>query len=111
MSEYEYQEAINARAAMNRENEAKRAKMAEEAEQASRLVKHSRAIRKANKALIKRAVIAVMLCAVLLLAQFFNLIDWHLAVPIMCATMIWVAVWFGSWLQFRFCKGGLLEWN
>ncbi len=110
MSEYEYQEIINARAAMNRETEERRVKMSEEAEQANRMAKHSRAIRKANKALVKRATIAVVLCAILVLAQFLNLIDWHLAVPIMCATMIWIAVWFGAWLQYRFCKGGLLEW-
>ena len=111
MSEYEYQESINARAAMNRENEAKRAKLAEEAEIASRWAKHSRAVRKANKALIKRAVVAVVLCAVLTLALFLGLVDWHLSVPIMGAVLVWLAVWFGSWIQFRFCRGGLLEWN
>lgn len=110
MSEYEYQEIINARAAMNRETEERRAKMSEEAEQANRQAKYSRVIRKANKALVKRAVIAVVLCAVLVLAQILDLVDWHLSVPIMCATMIWVAVWFGAWLQYRFCRGGVFEW-
>ena len=110
MSEYEYQETINARAAMNRENEEKRVKLTEEAEQVNRQARHARAIRKANKALVKRATIAVVLCAVLVVAQIFGLINWQLSVPIMAAAMTWVAVWFGAWLQYRFCRGGVFEW-
>ena len=109
MSEYEYQESINARTAANRETEEKRAEFIKEVDQANRQAKLSRAKRKANKALAKRVVIALVVCAVLTLAQIAGLIDWHLSVPIMAAAMIWVAVWSGAWIQYRFCKGGLFE--
>lgn len=65
--------------------------------------------RRVNRALLIRAAVVVAWVAGLWTAEAFNYISVPLAVAFEAAGLIWFAVWFGAWLQYRFCKEGLLR--
>lgn len=65
--------------------------------------------RTATRTLLIRALSAVAIVFGLWLAQRADLIAWQLAAPCQTATMVWFAVWFGAWLQFMWCKEGLMQ--
>ncbi len=65
--------------------------------------------RTATRQLLIRAAVAVAIAFGLWLALRAGLIAWQLAVPCQSAALIWFAVWFGAWLQFMWCKEGLLQ--
>lgn len=61
---------------------------------------------KANRALRIRVIAASIAVMVLCLFGGLGLISWVLAAPLLLATGIWVAIWFGAWLQFKYAYGG-----
>lgn len=111
MSEYQYQEALNARAEQNREAEERRAKMAGEAERMQQAVHLSTMRRLARRRLIMNVLLALAVVIGLRAALAFNLIALQLAFPIMLLALVWACVWVGAYLQMSYCKGGLLEWK
>lgn len=64
---------------------------------------------KANRSLRLRAIIAASLVVIFYLFAATGLMAWVLALPFIAATGVWLAVWFGAWLQFTFAEGGLLD--
>lgn len=76
---------------------------------AESVVDYRKIRRTATRTLLIRALTAVGIVAGLWLAQRADLIAWQLAVPCQTATMVWFAVWFGAWLQFMWCKEGLMQ--
>ena len=65
-----------------------------------------------HKACIALAIRVLIACAVMVglwAATAADLIVDALARPLASATLIWLAVWAGAWVQFMFCKRGLLE--
>lgn len=65
--------------------------------------------KKATRVLLLRAIIASSVAAACLLFAIFDLMAWALAVPLIAIAGVWLSVWFGAWLQFRFAEGGLLD--
>lgn len=100
MSDYDYQEALNARAAQNRETEAQRLRMAEEAERLHQVTAHAQDRRRALKALVVRLVTALVLAAALYAAMCSDLMAPVLVVPLEVVLLCWACTWFGAWLQF-----------
>ena len=89
-------DALEACARINARREAVAASLARKA-----------ARRVATKQLLIRAAVVFALVLSLGLADAF--IDWRLVLTFQCAALVWLAAWFGAWLQFMFAKGGLLE--
>lgn len=110
MSEYQAQEALNARAAQNRELDERRAKMVEEAEKAQQAARASISRRRAARRLILRSLIVLALIVGLRLAADAGLLTMTLALPVMLLAGVWLAFWVGAYVQLMYCKGGLLEW-
>ena len=67
------------------------------------------AYKKATRALLIRAWFVAALVAGCWLALIFDLVAWQIALPFEILAVVWLAFWAGAWVQFRFCKGGLLE--
>ena len=65
--------------------------------------------RKATRQLLICAALAVVVVVCLSLALKFDLISWPLVFAFDCCAMVWLAVWLGAWLQFMFCKEGVLK--
>lgn len=65
--------------------------------------------KKATRALLVRLVIALFLIAALWTCLAFGLMALQLVIPLEAVVMIWLAVWFGAWLQLMFAREGLLK--
>ncbi len=65
--------------------------------------------KKANRALRLRSIIACSVSVACLVFALFDLMAWALAFPITLIACVWLSVWVGAWLQFRFAEGGLLD--
>lgn len=65
--------------------------------------------KKAKRAMFIRAIIATSLILILYLLAVPGLMSWYIALPLIAAVGVWLAVWFGAWLQFMFAEGGLLD--
>ena len=65
--------------------------------------------RKADRVLRIRAISAAIIVAVLGLFGGLGLVSWWLAIFLILVTDVWLAIWFGAWLQFSFVEGGLLN--
>ena len=63
----------------------------------------------ATKKMLTRVGAVVLICAGLWLAGKFNLINTTLVLVLYAALFMWLAYWLGAFVQFMFCKGGLLE--
>ena len=63
---------------------------------------------KATRTLILRIAIAVVLCVGLWLAKTAGLVVVDFALLVVSAIFAWLAFWLGAWVQFVWCKGGLL---
>ena len=100
MSNYDYQEALNARAEQNRETEAQRLRMAEEAERLHQVTAHAQDRRRALKALLIRLAAALTLAAALYAAMRSDLMAPVLVIPLQIILLGWICTWFGAWLQF-----------
>lgn len=111
MSDYQYQEALNARAEQNRENEERRAKLVADAEKAQQAARESKACRRATRRLILRSLAAIALIVGLRFAAEAGLIASALSLPAMLLAGVWLAFWVGAYVQLMYCKGGLLEWT
>ena len=72
-------------------------------------IDYRRIRRKATRQLLIRAAIAIAIAEGSWLALRAGLLAWQLAIPFQSVAMIWFAVWFGAWLQFMWCKEGLLQ--
>lgn len=65
--------------------------------------------RKADRVLRIRAIAAAITVAVLCLLGGLDLVAWPLAGVLILATGVWLAIWFGAWLQYSLVEGGLLR--
>lgn len=65
---------------------------------------------KATRTLLTRTGISALICAGLWLAGKFGLMNTTLVLCLYAAIFSWLCIWIGAWLQFMWCKGGLLEW-
>ncbi len=65
--------------------------------------------RRANRALLLRAALVAAWVAGIWTAWGFDYISVQLAVVLESAGLIWLAVWLGAWMQYRFCKAGVLR--
>ena len=65
--------------------------------------------KKATCTLLTRAGISALICAGLWLAGKFDLMNVHLILCLYAAIFSWLCIWVGAWIQFMWCKGGLLE--
>ena len=64
---------------------------------------------KATRTLLTRTGISAAICAALWLAGKFDLMADNLVLCLYAAIFSWLCIWIGAWVQFMFCKGGLLE--
>lgn len=74
-----------------------------------RNAKRANARRVACKKLITRTVVAFALVVALYIAPTLGLISWFVAVLAIAATGFWLCIWLGAWLQFMWCKEGLMK--
>lgn len=65
--------------------------------------------RKADRVLRIRAISAAIIVAVLGLLGGLGLVSWWLAIFLILVTDVWLAIWFGAWLQYSLAEGGLLR--
>ena len=65
---------------------------------------------RATRTLLSRVGSAAIVCLGLWLAGKFELMNVSLVLCLYAAIFSWLCVWIGAWIQFMFCKGGLLEW-
>ena len=65
---------------------------------------------KATVTLMTRIGSAALICLALWLAGKFDLMADSLVLCLYAAIFSWLCIWIGAWIQFMFCKGGLLEW-
>lgn len=65
--------------------------------------------KKATRAFLIRAILAWALVLSLWFAVGFDLVALGLAWPLQFAAMLYFMGWLGAWLQFMFCKRGLLR--
>lgn len=77
-----------------------------EALNAKRRNKHRK---KATRAFLIRAVIAWVVFGLLWLAMGLDLIIWQIALPLECGALLYFMGWFGAWVQFMWCRKGLLR--
>lgn len=64
---------------------------------------------KATKKLLTRTGIVILITLGLWLAGKFGLINATLVMCLTAAMFMWLAYWAGAWVQFMWCKGGLLK--
>ena len=64
---------------------------------------------KATRTLLSRVGSSAIVCLGLWLAGKFKLMNVTLVLCLYAAIFSWLCVWIGAWIQFMFCKGGLLE--
>ena len=80
----------------------------------ARLEDRKRAIKarrdKATKTLLIRTGVSAAICAGLWLAGKFGLMNTTLILCLYAAIFSWLCLWIGAYIQFMWCKGGLLEW-
>lgn len=65
---------------------------------------------KATRIMLARAGVSALICLALWLAGKLELMNLNLVLCLIATVFCWLCVWFGAWLQFMWCKGGLLEW-
>lgn len=65
--------------------------------------------RKASAGMILRVLVTVAICVAMSLAGKHELIDRAVIRGIYVALAAWVSFWAGAWIQFMWCKGGLLQ--
>lgn len=95
-------------ATVRAQEEAKAAQEAQEQRLADKkLVAHMRRQR-ATRTLVLRTLIAAMLIVGLCLAKNAGLVVADFALVVISAIFAWLAFWLGAWVQFVWCKGGLL---
>ena len=99
-------DTINLKAQGSAEND----RAAEEKKQAERKSAAQAKRKKATCTLLTRAGISALICAGLWLAGKFELMNLNLILCLYAAIFSWLCIWIGAWIQFMFCKGGLLEW-
>lgn len=98
-------ETINAHSA-----EAKNGERVEvEAAQARRTKAAKAKRRKAHRSMLIRAIACIVAVAGLWVATCWELVAVQLTRPLVMAIFTYLAFWFGSWVQFSWCEGGLLE--
>ena len=100
MSNYDYQEALNARAEQNRETEAERLRKAEEAEHMNQVLARAKGRRRALRSMLVRLSVALAMIVAIFVARHFELIAPELAIPLSVILLGWACAWFGAWLQF-----------
>lgn len=88
--------------------EIERAAAEEKQAERKRAAKAKRA--KATYTLLTRVGSAALVCLLLWLAGKFDLMNDNLVLCLYAAIFSWLCIWIGAWVQFMFCKGGLLEW-
>lgn len=90
-------------------DEAERNRIAYEEKQTERrrAVKAKR--NKATMTLLTRAVVSALICLALWLAGKFGLMNATLILCLYAAIFSWLCIWIGAYIQFMWCKGGLLE--
>lgn len=90
-------------------NRAEADRVAHEARQEERKRSAQVKRKKAAVALLARVAFAVLLVVSVWAAGKFGLVAEQLTVWLYAAIGSWLAYWFGAFVQFMYCKGGLLE--
>ena len=67
--------------------------------------------RQATLAFIIRLAVTVLLVLGMRLAAKFGLMADTLVLWLYAAVVFYLALYLGAWVQFMWCKGGLLEWQ
>ncbi len=98
-----------ARAAARAEQEAAELKIKQAAAQEARKREALKKRKDATVAWATRVIAAAVLGVVLVLFEAFGLVNTDLTVCLICAVFVWMAFWTGAWVQFRWCRGGLLK--
>lgn len=80
----------------------------EEARAADKKRVHKMRHRRATRTLAFRLVIAAALCVGVCLATHASLMAEDFAVLVLAMVFSWFSFWAGAWVQFVWCKGGLL---
>ena len=65
--------------------------------------------KKATRAFLLRAIPAWLLIGALWLAVALDVTDWFCVWYWQAAAALWFMGWLGAWVQFMFCKEGLLK--
>lgn len=73
------------------------------------LRRHQAKHQKANKQILIRIAIAVVLTVALYLAAKLGLVVRGLSITLIPAVFVWLAFWVGAWVQFAWCRGGLMK--
>ena len=95
MSNFDYQEQLNARTAQHRDIEAQRAKLAEEAERKHQAAQVANARRAAFKEFTPKAIKAAVWWICLLTAALFDWVVAWLAVSVAVCVLVWATYWVG----------------
>ncbi len=110
MSEiFESIEANADRAAVEIQKEMDAAREAQATMQADRRRLAELKRKKATRSLVKKGIIAVLLCIGLLIAEGAGLMVEGLTVLACFAVFVWIAFWIGAWAQLMWGRGGLLN--
>lgn len=72
------------------------------------VVKHRRR-KRAVISLLLRVVVAIAINTLSILCRQHGLMDWEVSFAIFTGTCAWLSLWVGAWLQFMWCKEGLLR--
>ena len=95
----------------NAQDQAERDRVAYEERQAERRRTVQAKRRKATVSMLIRLLVVVALCAAMSLARSADLMAVELVRGVYVALAAWLSFYLGAWIQFMWCKGGLLEWQ
>ena len=65
---------------------------------------------KATWTMMTRTGVAAVIATGLWVAGRYCMIDANLVMALVAAIIAWICFWLGAWIQFMWCKGGLMEW-
>lgn len=65
--------------------------------------------KRATLALLLRVVVGIALAFLTVMAKKYGLMQWELSGFILCAISCWLTMWVGAWVQFMWCKEGVLR--
>ena len=108
-AEREIYEQINAHADLQHTAANGQTAQAEAVERKRTVTKEQLAKQAAIRSLLIRCAVVVGIFLALWLFQVWGLIAMELALAAGTCALVWICIWFGAWIQFAWCKGGLLK--
>ena len=105
----EFRRVINNRASVRHREEEERLTRVLEAERRNAAAKKHQARRDATHRLLTQCIIAAVLLCAMGLFCVWELMVWQLVAALAALTVVWICIWVGAWVQFMWCKGGLLK--